>query len=144
MDIYRAVGYEGGIPHTLRRIGQFQAMSGEYETAAATMTEVLGMVRRTRDVIGEGYVLCSLGEVNAAAGRPDQARTFFQQALTLRERIMDASGAAVARFELARALRALGESSAAVELVEQALATFRERGMDRERLAAEQELANLR
>ncbi|HEY3750823.1 MAG TPA: BTAD domain-containing putative transcriptional regulator [Pseudonocardiaceae bacterium] len=143
IDIYRAVGYEGGIPHTLRRIGQFQVMSGDFDTAATTMSEVLTMVRRTRDVIGEGYVLCSLGEVHAAAGRPDQARIFFQQAVTLRERIMDGSGAAVARLELARALRSLGESIAAVELLRQALVTFSERGMERERLAAQAELAAL-
>jgi hypothetical protein len=60
------------------------------------------MVRHSRDVIGEGYALVSLGEVNAAAGRPDQARVFFQQALTLREQIMDHSGAAAVRLELAR------------------------------------------
>lgn len=118
-------------------------MSGDFETAATTMSEVLTMVRRTRDVIGEGYVLCSLGEVYAAAGRPDKARILFQQAVTLRERIMDGSGAAVARLELARALRSLGDSTAAVELLKQALKTFNDRGMERERLAAEQELAAL-
>ncbi|HEX5406005.1 MAG TPA: BTAD domain-containing putative transcriptional regulator [Pseudonocardiaceae bacterium] len=143
IDICRAVGYDGGIPHTLRRIGQLQMMSGEFDTAATTMAEVLGMVRDTRDVIGEGYVLCSLGEVNAAAGRHDRARTCFQQALTLRERITDGSGAAVARLELARALLALGESAEAVTLLREALATFGERGMERERQAAERELAAL-
>ncbi len=139
MDIYQKVGYTDGIPHALRRIGQFQLMSGKLETAAATLAEVLNMVRRSRDVIGEGYVLCSLGEVNAAAGRPDQARVFFQQALTLREQIMDHSGAAEVRLALARTLRSLGESSQAAELLEVAIATFDERGMVRERLTAEKE-----
>jgi DNA-binding SARP family transcriptional activator/tetratricopeptide (TPR) repeat protein len=141
IDIYQTVGYTDGIPHALRRIGQLHLMSGEFETTAATMTEVLTMVRHSRDVIGEGYALVSLGEVNAAAGRPAQARVFFQQALTLREQIADHSGAAVVRLELARTLRSLGEQSQAAELLAQAIATFDERGMDRERQAAEQEAA---
>jgi tetratricopeptide (TPR) repeat protein len=104
MDIYQAVGYTLGSAHTLRWIGVFQLRSGDFETAAATLGEVLAVVRDSRDVIGEGYALVSLGEVNAAAGRPEQARAFFQQALTLRERIMDHSGAAAVRLELARTL----------------------------------------
>ena len=143
MEIYRTVGYLGGVPHTLRRMGQFQLMSGEFDTAATTMTEALSMVRRSQDVIGEGHMLCSLGEVNAAAGRFDQARDYFQQALTLRDQIMDTSGAAVVRLELARTLRALGEGAAAKNVLDQAVATFTERGMDRERAAAEEELSAL-
>jgi DNA-binding SARP family transcriptional activator/tetratricopeptide (TPR) repeat protein len=143
MEIYQSVGYLGGVPHTLRRIGQFQLMSGEFDTAATTMSEALSMVRRSQDVIGEGHMLCSLGEVNVAAGRLAQARDYFQQALTLREQIMDTSGAAVVRLELARTLRALGEGAAARKLLDQALVTFGERGMDRERRAAQAELSAL-
>jgi DNA-binding SARP family transcriptional activator/tetratricopeptide (TPR) repeat protein len=143
MEIYQSVGYLGGVPHTLRRIGQFQLMSGEFDTAATTMSEALSMVRRSQDVIGEGHLLCSLGEANAAAGRLEQARDYFQQALTLREQIMDTSGAAVVRLELARTLRALGEGAAARKLLDQALATFGERGMDRERQAAQEERSAL-
>ncbi len=104
MDIYRAVGYALGSAHTLRRIGLFQLRSGDFEAAAATLGEVLAVVRDGRDVIGEGYALVGLGDVNAAAGRPNQARAFFQQALTLRERIMDHSGAAAVRLKLARTM----------------------------------------
>ncbi|HEY4457775.1 MAG TPA: BTAD domain-containing putative transcriptional regulator [Pseudonocardiaceae bacterium] len=143
MEIYQSVGYLGGVPHTLRRIGQFQLMSGEFDTAAGTMAEALSMVRRSQDVIGEGHMLCSLGEVNAAAGRLAQARDYFQQALTLREQIMDTGGAAVVRLELARTLRALGEGAAARNLLDQALVTFGERGMDRERQAAQEERSAL-
>jgi tetratricopeptide (TPR) repeat protein len=104
MDIYQTVGYTLGSAHTLRRIGMFQLRSGDFEAAAASLGEVLAVVRESRDVIGEGYVLVGLGEVNVAAGRPDQARAFFQQALTLRERIMDHSGAAAVRLKLARTM----------------------------------------
>ncbi|HEX4702805.1 MAG TPA: BTAD domain-containing putative transcriptional regulator [Pseudonocardiaceae bacterium] len=144
MEIYHTVGYAGGIAHTLRRIGQVHLTSGDYETAARTMTEVLGMVRQSRDVIGEGYLLSDLGGVSAVAGRLDQARGFFEQALVLREQIMDVGGAAMVRLELAKVLVRLGELNRAGELLEQAAASFGERGMDRELLAAQQELASVR
>jgi DNA-binding SARP family transcriptional activator/tetratricopeptide (TPR) repeat protein len=144
MELYRTVGYAGGIAHTLRRIGQVQLMSGEHETAARTMTEVLGMVRRSRDVIGEGYLLSDLGGVSALAGRLDQARAFFEQALVLREQIMDTNGAATIRLELAKVLVRLAEHGRAAELLEEAAATFDERGMNRETQAARHELALLR
>src|SRR5207302_7086201 len=41
MDIHQAVGYTLGAAHTLRRIGQFQLLAGDFETAAATLAEVL-------------------------------------------------------------------------------------------------------
>jgi DNA-binding SARP family transcriptional activator/tetratricopeptide (TPR) repeat protein len=144
MEIYRTVGYASGIAHTLRRIGQVQLLSGEHETAARTMTEVLGMVRRSRDVIGEGYLLSDLGGVSALAGRLDQARAFYEQALVLREQIVDTSGAATIRLELAKVVGRLGEPVRAAELLDEAAATFAERGMDREIQAAQAELVLLR
>lgn len=144
MEIYGGVGYEGGVAHTLRRIGQLQSMSGDHANATRTMADVLEMVRHARDVIGEGHLLCNLGEVNAAAGRYDQARGFFEQALALREQIMDHGGAAAVRLELARILVRLGEPGQAVDLLESAARIFGERGMRRELIAAEQELVAVR
>ncbi|HEY3751142.1 MAG TPA: BTAD domain-containing putative transcriptional regulator [Pseudonocardiaceae bacterium] len=144
MEIYRAVGYTGGVAHTLRRMGQVQSLSGDHDDAVLTMTEALGIVRLRRDVIGEGHLLHNLGQVWAAAGRYDQARASFVQALTVREGIMDHAGVAVVRRELAGTLVRLGEPDKAAALLEQAVAVFVERGMTQEQAAAERELATIR
>jgi DNA-binding SARP family transcriptional activator/tetratricopeptide (TPR) repeat protein len=143
MEIYRGVGYEGGIAHTLRRIGQVQSRSGEHEEAARTLVGVLEMVRRSQDVIGEGHLLHNLGEIHVAAGRLDVARDYFEQALALRESFLDDRGAAAVRVDLAGVLARLGEPGRAGELLTRAASVFTDRGMDRERAAAEVALAGI-
>ncbi|MGX7827906.1 BTAD domain-containing putative transcriptional regulator [Actinokineospora sp. 24-640] len=143
IEIYRAVGYSGGIAHSLRRVGQVQSLWGDHEQALGTMLEVLDMVRRSRDVIGEGYLLRNLGEVSAAAGRDEQARRHFVDAIEVRERIMDLAGAAEIRLDLASVLIRLGEAGSARAMVERAAAVFRERGMERELVEAARRLATL-
>ncbi|GHH43065.1 AfsR/SARP family transcriptional regulator [Lentzea cavernae] len=101
MAVHESVGYTGGAARTLNRIGQVQAMAGEHAAATATMRRVLEMVRDTRDVIGEGQLLRNLGQVSAAAGRVGEARAYFEQALAIRERILDHTAASTIRAELA-------------------------------------------
>jgi tetratricopeptide (TPR) repeat protein len=116
---------------------------GEHDRAERTLTGVLSMVRRSRDVIGEGHLLRNLGEVHWAAGRYDQARRAFEQALAVREQIMDQGGAAAVRLDLARLLARTGSPTRAGELLEHAVETFRERGMRHELGAAEGLLAEI-
>ncbi|MDX3659243.1 BTAD domain-containing putative transcriptional regulator [Streptomyces sp. ID05-26A] len=141
--IFEGAGYRNGIPHALRRIGQVQVRAGQHRDALATFTRVLGMVRESRDVIGEGHLLRNLGEVSAALGQDREARSYFEQALAARERIMDHVGAAAIRVDLAPVLARLGESNRASELVLTAVQIFGARGMEREREAAEQALTGL-
>ncbi|SDJ27745.1 DNA-binding transcriptional activator of the SARP family [Lentzea albidocapillata subsp. violacea] len=101
MAVHESVGYTGGAARTLNRIGQVQAMAGEHAAATTTMRRVLDMVRDTRDVIGEGQLLRNLGQVSAAAGRYAEARTYLEQALSIRERILDRTAATTIRAELA-------------------------------------------
>ncbi|WP_233427403.1 AfsR/SARP family transcriptional regulator [Actinokineospora spheciospongiae] len=144
MAIYRQVGYTSGMAHTLRRLGQVQSQAGDHTSATETMTRVLDMVRSSRDVIGEGHLLTNLGEVCAAAGDVPRAQAYYEEALRVRDQILDHSGAAVIRFELARLLARTGDHTRAVDLLDAAAATFAERGMVRDRAAAERELALLR
>ncbi|WP_246002334.1 AfsR/SARP family transcriptional regulator [Allorhizocola rhizosphaerae] len=137
LEIYRSVGYVGGEAQALRRVGQVLAQRGEHEEAERTLTEVLEMVRRTGDVIGQGHLLHNLGEVNAEMGRVEQARGFFDQALAIREQIMDHGGAAVVRLGLASLLQRTGDRAGAGALLEEAIATFRERDMACEMREAE-------
>ncbi|MFC7615785.1 tetratricopeptide repeat protein [Actinokineospora soli] len=90
-----------------------------------------------------GYLLRNLGEVSAAAGRDEQARRYFADAIEVRERIMDLAGAAAVRLDLASVLTRLGDPAAAREMLERAAGVFRERGMERELQDAARRLAAL-
>jgi len=143
MEINQGVGYAGGVARALRRLGQVRSRSGAHDEAERTLVEVLAMVRRSRDVIGEGHLLFNLGEVTAAAGRYDDARRWFTEALEVRETIMDHRGCAVVRTALADILVRTGERRRAAGLLQQAVAVFAERGMDRERAAADRMFAEI-
>jgi DNA-binding SARP family transcriptional activator/Tfp pilus assembly protein PilF len=143
LEIYRSAGYVGGQAQALRRLAQVLAQRGDSAQAEQILAEVLGMVRRSGDVIGEGHLLRNLGEVNASMGRFTQARELFVRGLTVREQVLDHSGAALIRVDLARLMDRIGEPAAAAELLEHAIATFQDRSMDLERGQAERLLATL-
>lgn len=143
LEIYRAAGYVGGQAQALRRMAQVLAQRGESAQAERILAEVLTMVQRSGDVIGEGHLLRNLGEVNAEMGRFAQAREMFTRSLTVREQVLDHGGAALIRVDLARLMDRIGEPAAAAELLECAIATFRDRSMDLERGKAERLLATV-
>lgn len=95
-----------------------------------TFTEVLELCRVSGDVIGEGHLLRDLGHAFTLMGRPERARDFYDRAIAARERIMDFSGGALARLDLARLLE--GDTGRSRELLIPAVDVFRDRGMARE------------
>ncbi|MGJ7417428.1 BTAD domain-containing putative transcriptional regulator [Streptomyces cinereoruber] len=129
LDIYEGVGYTGGRARTLRRVGQLLLEQGRSDLAVLTFTEVLELCRDSGDVIGEGHLLRDLGHAFAVMGRPDRARDFYDRAVAAREEIMDLSGGALVRLDLARLLEEPGRSR---ELLAPAVEVFRERRMGRE------------
>ncbi|TXS52351.1 SARP family transcriptional regulator [Streptomyces sp. t39] len=135
LDVYEGIGYTGGRARTLRRVGQLLLEQGRSDLAVLTFTEVLELCRESGDVIGEGHLLHDLGRAFAVMGRPDRARDFYDRAVSARERIMDFSGGALARLELAR----LGTErpERAREVLTPAVEVFRERRMVRELAEAE-------
>ncbi|MEU6485718.1 BTAD domain-containing putative transcriptional regulator [Streptomyces sp. NPDC046887] len=144
LGIYRSVGYVGGQARTLRRAGQLLQQQGEHERAVRTFTEVLELCRDGGDVIGEGHLLRDLGNAHAVMGAGEQARGCYDQALTVREQIMDHGGAALVRLDLARLLTRDGgaaERSRARKLLRGAVRAFRDRRMEPELAEAERLLA---
>ncbi|MGW6535565.1 AfsR/SARP family transcriptional regulator [Streptomyces sp. NPDC055051] len=135
LDIYEGIGYTGGRARTLRRVGQVLLEQGRSDLAVLTFTEVLELCRDSGDVIGEGHLLRDLGQAFAMMGRPDRARDFYDRAVSSREQIMDFSGGALARLDLARLLT--DEPGRSRELLVPAVEVFRERRMARELAEAE-------
>lgn len=135
LDIYEGIGYTGGRARTLRRVGQLLLEQGRSDLAVLTFTEVLELCRDSGDVIGEGHLLRDLGHAFTVMGRPDRARDFFDRAVSAREQIMDFSGGALARLDLARLLTT--EPGRSRELLAPAVEVFRDRRMARELTEAE-------
>ncbi|MEU2022133.1 BTAD domain-containing putative transcriptional regulator [Streptomyces sp. NPDC016469] len=131
LEIYDGVGYLGGRARTLRRVGQLLLERGDLDLAVLTFTEVLELCRDSGDVIGEGHLLRDLGQAFVLMGRPDRARYFFDRAVAAREQIMDFSGGALARLDLARLLGE-EEPGRSRELLAPAVEVFTSRGMKRE------------
>ncbi|WP_244318446.1 AfsR/SARP family transcriptional regulator [Streptomyces brevispora] len=130
LAVYECVGYTGGRARTLRRVGQLLLERGDHDQAVLTFTEVLELCRVSGDVIGEGHLLRDLGHAFTLMGRPERARDFYDRAIAARERIMDFSGGALARLDLARLLE--GDTGRSRELLIPAVDVFRDRGMARE------------
>ncbi|EST38314.1 hypothetical protein N566_08120 [Streptomycetaceae bacterium MP113-05] len=130
LAIYEEVGYAGGRARTLRRVGQLLLERGEHDLAVLTFTEVLELCRDSGDVIGEGHLLRDLGHAFTLRGRPDRAVDFYDRAIAAREGIMDFSGGALARLDLARL--ADGDPARSRELLTPAVDVFREQGMGQE------------
>ncbi|WP_282697742.1 BTAD domain-containing putative transcriptional regulator [Streptomyces sp. CC208A] len=135
LDIYEGIGYTGGRARTLRRVGQMLLEQGRSDLAVLTFTEVLELCRDSGDVIGEGHLLRDLGHAFTVMGRPDRARDFYDRAVSAREQIMDFSGGALARLDLARLLTE--EPGRSRRLLTPAVEVFRERRMTRELAEAE-------
>lgn len=140
MAVQRGLGYVGGMVRTMRRIGQLQAQVGEFGPARKTYTRVLGLVRDSGDVIGEGHLLRDLAEVCARAGQREEARRFLEEALICSDRIMDDRGGAEVRVELAASLVHEGRSGVAAELVRRARDIFRDIGLATQEAAARRQL----
>jgi DNA-binding SARP family transcriptional activator/tetratricopeptide (TPR) repeat protein/energy-coupling factor transporter ATP-binding protein EcfA2 len=136
LAIYDEVGYTGGRARALRRVGQLLLERGDHDQAVLTFTEVLELCHVSGDVIGEGHLLRDLGHAFALMGRPDRARGFYDRAIAAREHIMDFSGGALTRLDLARLLN--GDAGRSRELLMPAVDVFRDRGMARELTEAKQ------
>jgi DNA-binding SARP family transcriptional activator len=127
LEICRDIGGRRVESQSLWRLGQVLSHQGRLEDADSVLGSVLDLVRANRDVEGEGFVLRSLGLVRAKRGRRAEGRALLCEAIDLYERNMDQVSAARVHLDLAQLLAEQGEQAQAVELAEQAVATFGER-----------------
>lgn len=84
-----------------------------------------------------GHLLHDLGRALTALGRTRRARELYEQSLAAREQIMDLSGSALVRLDLARLLAASGDREGSRALLAPVVEVFHERHMRREAAEAE-------
>jgi DNA-binding SARP family transcriptional activator/predicted negative regulator of RcsB-dependent stress response len=86
LDITSSETFRHVAPHLWDTLGQALAGRGSHHEALAAYETALGQVRELGDHWGEAIVLSNLGVVLRDLGRPDEARTSWQQALAVIDR----------------------------------------------------------
>jgi tetratricopeptide (TPR) repeat protein len=83
-------------------VGRMQAALGDPESARATIEAARAELKATGLRRPESYAVHRLGEVAEQMGRPEEAETFYAQALSLRRAIAYPSGVAESLLALGR------------------------------------------
>ncbi len=79
----RAFGSSVGIAMALNNLGYFQYLCGDYLLARRTLEEGLLSVRRMPEIIAEGYLRSSLGDLERDLGNSDEALRHYRRGLEL-------------------------------------------------------------
>ncbi len=141
LDIQRARGLGRGQARTLQRMGQLLLRRGQAHEAREALTRALEMVVTEGDVIGEGYLLHDLGRVNERLGLPSDAASCFEKSIAVRDHILDRTGAAAVRMDLAEMWLRGGDTTRARTLLESAVEALAAPGLSEKRQRAERMLA---
>lgn len=106
-----------GDPNVLRsasmRLGECAYLAKDEETALEMFHWVIDHVKEIADPRREGYTRVMLGNILIHRGKLDEAADHIREALEMRERLGDHSGAGVARCTLAYLEQTRGSSQAA-------------------------------
>ncbi|KUN18836.1 SARP family transcriptional regulator [Streptomyces antibioticus] len=141
LDIQRARGLGRGQARTLQRMGQLCLRRGQAHEARDALTRALEMVVTDGDVIGEGYLLHDLGRVNERLGLSAEAASCFEKSIAVRDHILDRTGAAAVRMDLAEMWLRGGDAVRARALLEIAVEALAAPALAERRQRAERMLA---
>ncbi|MGW2742076.1 BTAD domain-containing putative transcriptional regulator [Streptomyces sp. NPDC001450] len=105
--------------------GVIATHQNRYEDGEAHLTRAIKGFRACLDRPGEASALCNLSRLRLLNGRPDSAVSLARQATDMYDAMGHALRGAIGRYALSLALAATGETIAAIDLLGQALETFR-------------------
>lgn len=120
----------GDLIRIVTNIGQLDCEEGRYQEALKQFHYGLRVAERLHSSLDRGSILTEIGRVHLSAGNLDEAEHFAASALDQAREAEDPIEAAEAQVVLAHArFRQKRAAAEAIRLVEDALATFRERGL---------------
>jgi tetratricopeptide (TPR) repeat protein len=126
------------LTESIGNLGNVCAMTGDYAEAERCYREVLAIQRKRQrdqqDLAAIGQTLVNLGNLQAEAGRPQQARPYYLEALDLLKPLQDSRSLGVLYSNLALQDAAEGRTDDAIAQFKQALEAHRSVG-DEEGLA---------
>ena len=131
--LWRTVGDEIGLAHSLVSFGLDHVVAGEFERADVILTEGLALARRGDDAFTLSTVLMASGISFRAQGQHERAAVLFREAAAVAEDIERANYRTLAviraRLQLGYAESQQGASSQALPLLQECLAAMRDSGM---------------
>jgi tetratricopeptide (TPR) repeat protein len=83
LELYRALGYPRGEAEALNDLGVVSQATGDYRVAAANYLRALELQRTIGSRLGEAEVLNNLGELSLMSATPEEALTWYEQALAI-------------------------------------------------------------
>ena len=128
LSIYRSLGDEEGIAHSLGNLGTVAISQGDYGRATELLEESLAMLRRSGSERSIARVLSSLGILVLSRYDHVRAATLFEEALSLLRKAGDVRGVAISLNNLGFATLFDGGYERATALFEEALAKNQEVG----------------
>jgi len=125
LELYRAVGHEGGQAVALNSIGWHHALVDEdYTKALSYCEEALALAQATGDRAGQGATLDSLGYIRLRLGQHELAIDHYQHSVELSRELSFRSGEAASLANLGDAQSVAGDGKAAWNSWQRALKIF--------------------
>src|SRR5271165_1640375 len=110
----------------LRWSGRIEIESGNAQAALGPLNSALSVATLSSNEQEKGLILHYMGIAYRALDRPNDALSYFQQALEVRKKLKDQSGIAMSLGQIARVQDSLGQSDAALSNYKAALQVARE------------------
>ncbi|MDR7420881.1 MAG: tetratricopeptide repeat protein [Armatimonadota bacterium] len=112
------------LSRVLTQIGLIQSEQGRFQEALGTLGEALRLQGRGTSPRQRSVTMAGIAAIHLAMGQPGEAARAARRALKEAQSVRDQASAATAQVTLARALRAQGRRSDAIELLRDAIATL--------------------
>lgn len=122
LAIHREAGTRRGEAAAWSSLGTVRLLAGETEEAGEAYRQALALYRELSDPLREGFALLNLGRYFHAKGGAREALASHEQAAELFRTVSSRRGEVSTLFGSARALRDLGELTAARERLERVFA----------------------
>jgi tetratricopeptide (TPR) repeat protein len=114
------------VDETINDLYPFLTTGGHWRLGIALLTHQLAYRREAIDKVGEGKTLSLLGRLANALGRRDEARSYYDQALTIQRAVGDRVGEASTLNDLGSLTDAIGRREEANVLYKMALSIRQE------------------
>ncbi|MGA3092796.1 MAG: tetratricopeptide repeat protein [Terriglobales bacterium] len=128
LDMFRSIGYEGGMANAMNTLGLLYHEQGELAAADKIYRESLAIFRQLDNTASSGKVTANLANVLLEEGDLDGALRLYKEAAELDRAVGDAGSAAIVGYNLANVEELRGDLPAAKQGFEDSLSQFTKLG----------------
>ena len=128
LSLYRTLGDESGVQHTLQGLALIAAAQGDLDEARALITPVVTWARGVSDY-ELSYPLYTLAEIAMRGGHYDEAHGLFDESLSIFERLGDVALIANSCLSIGEVLLHKGSKAEALPYLRRGLRLSRDLGL---------------